>query len=234
MRPCSASRSRRETSGNARSMVVARRARRERSAERLVGVAHETRPWTYRISPHRERRANGRANLPLGGEVDKASVGFRGRGLVKAGAAGERGADAAGRRAKGRPVRDAGRNGASTTEPRTPRRRTFRSGRLLQGPRAPARDVDGNRRTRCSRLACLRAVRDVPSGDVPAGARARRSPDEPRGSPPTPYQRKQTPLCVCRVVEARPRVEEWRDARFCTGLGFVGDVAFWDFDRAGG
>ena len=164
MRPCSASRSRRETSGNARSMVVARRARRERSAERLVGVAHETRPWTYRISPHRERRANGRANLPLGGEVDKASVGFRGRGLVKAGAAGERGADAAGRRAKGRPVRDAGRNGASTTEPRTPRRRTFRSGRLLQGPRAPARDVDGNRRTRCSRLACLRAVRDVPSG----------------------------------------------------------------------
>ncbi len=64
-------------------------------------------------------------------------------------------------------------------------------------------------------------VRDVPSGDVPAGARARRSPDEPRGSPPTPYQRKQTPLCVWRVVEARPRVDEWRADVRVEVLGFV-------------
>ena len=53
---------------NARSGALARRARREGCAERLGGVADEARAWTYRVSLHRERRANGRANL---GEEEK-------------------------------------------------------------------------------------------------------------------------------------------------------------------
>ena len=44
----------------------------------------------------------------------------------------------------------------------------------------------------------------------PAGARAHRSPDEPRGSPPTPYQRKQTPSCVRVGSTGTLRGDEWR------------------------
>jgi len=201
--------------------------------ERAVGGGRETRATRKKRGTPRGGNGRGagvdvprqpsprtpreRAREPaIGREVDKASAAFEdvaGEG-TRCGRArsGRRGASR-----EGRPARDASRDGASVADPRTPRRRTFHGGRLLRGRRAPARDVDGNRRARCSHLACLRAVRDVPSGDVPAGARARRSPDEPRGSPPTPYQRKQTPLCVWRVVEARPRVEEWRDARGVQG-----------------
>ena len=152
-----------------------------------------------------------RAREPaIGREVDKASAAFEdvaGEGTR----CGRARANAAGRRARADPretrvAMERGRGPENAASPDVPRRSS-----PARSPRA-ARDVDGNRRARCSRLACLRAVRDA-SGDVPAGARARRSPDEPRGSPPTPYQRKRTPLCVWRVVEARPRVEEWRDAR---------------------
>ena len=45
-------------------MVVATRARRERIAGCLMGFAAKARVLTYRISPHRESRADGRANLP--------------------------------------------------------------------------------------------------------------------------------------------------------------------------
>ena len=113
------------------------------------------------------------------------------------------------------------RGAENTTSPDAPQRSS-----PARSPRAGSRRRREPPNAVLASRGALRAVRDVSSGDVPAGARARRSPDEPRGSPPTPYQRKQTPLCVWRVVEARPRVEEWGAAFFSTGLGFASTSRF--------
>ena len=42
----------------------------------------------------------------------------------------------------------------------------------------------------------------------PAGARAHRSPDEPRGSPPTPYQRRKTPCRACSSAKSEQTLHE--------------------------
>ena len=81
--------------------------------------------------------------------------------------------------------------------------------------RAPAANRRRSRKTKM-RDGKRRSGRTRPTGCVhsPAGARAHRSPDEPRGSPPTPYQRKQTPSCVRVGSTGTLRGDEWRGGAF--------------------